>query len=208
MVVAEDEHRRRVRGPRRSSSHSSCSAEMRPRSVPGRTVSSTASVTPGELDGKGPRRRDRLGDHRVVIAAHVVHAHRRAACTPRRNAAYSSSVPRSVRSPFTTTASGSSRSIASIAPRFITSGYGVGARLGREHRAELLGRPEQPALGLAEVHVVHRRERGEQPARRLRQRGDLGRQQRRRLGARRPQPRTSSPARARRPGPSGTAPRS
>ena len=42
----------------------------------------------------------------------------------RRNAAYSSSLPRLVRSPFTTTASGSSRSIASIAPRFITSGYG------------------------------------------------------------------------------------
>ncbi len=42
----------------------------------------------------------------------------------RRNAAYSSSVPRSVRSPFTTTASGASRSISSIAPRFRISGYG------------------------------------------------------------------------------------
>ena len=39
------------------------------------------------------------------------------------------------------------------------------ARLGREHRTELLGRPEPAALDLAEVHVVDGRDRREQPAR-------------------------------------------
>ena len=47
---------------------------MRPCSAPGRTVSSTASVTPGQLDRERRGRRDRVGDHRVVVAAHVVHA--------------------------------------------------------------------------------------------------------------------------------------
>src|SRR4051812_10431980 len=42
----------------------------------------------------------------------------------RRKASYSSSVPRLVRSPLTITASGSSCSMAAIAPRFMVSGYG------------------------------------------------------------------------------------
>ena len=49
---------------------------------------------------------------------------RRAGRTRRGTPAYSSSVPRFVRSPLTSTTSGSSDSISAIAPRFIVSGYG------------------------------------------------------------------------------------
>ena len=109
MVVAEHEHRiasptRRARramrpGPRRPA----------PPTCPGSTVSSTASVTPASstANGRALDRQRRVG-HRVVVAAHVVHARAERAVrreerlrTPRR-------CPRSVRSPFTTTASGSS----------------------------------------------------------------------------------------------------
>ena len=91
-----------------------------------------------ELDRERPRRRDRVGDHRVVIAAHVVHAS--PSCEyARTNSSYCSSEPRSVRSPFTTTASGSSASISAIAPAFITLGYGGSPGLRVQDRAELLG---------------------------------------------------------------------
>ena len=75
-----------------------------------------------------------------------------------RNAAYSSSCPSQVRSPFTITASGSSAAISATAPRFIISGYGSAPGATREDRPE--SRPvDDPALGLAEVHVVHGGER-------------------------------------------------
>ena len=51
---------------------------------------------------------------------------------------------------------------------FITFGIRLGAGLGVQDRPELLGRAEQPALDLTEVHVVHGRERREQRARRPR----------------------------------------
>ena len=60
--------------------------------------------------------------HGVVVAAHVVHPRARARRNASRNASYSSGSPVSVRSPFTTTASGSIRAISATAARPITSG--------------------------------------------------------------------------------------
>ena len=120
---------------------------------------------------------DLFGDHRVVVAAHVVHAIDRGASTRRRTARTPPRCPRFVRSPFTTTASGSSASISSIAPAFITSGYGSSPGSDAEHRAELLGRPELAALLLAEVDVVHGRDRREELAGRPHERRHRRRQQ-------------------------------
>ena len=94
MMVTEHEHRDRGDAAARSSSHSSCSRGMRPRSVPGRTVSSTASVTPSRLDREGPGRRDlcRCASRRGCRARGA--CGHRAACTRRGTTAYSSSVPR------------------------------------------------------------------------------------------------------------------
>ena len=151
----------------RSSSQCSCSAVIWPRSLPGWTVSSTASVAPPTSIAYG-------------APSSAIDASSIASWLPRtwrirspswpyaaRNAAYSSSVPRFVRSPFTSTASGSSASISAIALRFIVSGYGGSPGQRAQHRAELLlhHAVELPALGLAEVHVVHGGDRGERLAR-------------------------------------------
>ena len=141
---------------------------MRPCSLPGRTVSSTASVTPSSSIAERTGGRDRVGDHRVVVAAEVEHARAELRVRADELVVLLARMPRSVRSPFTSTASGSSASISAIAPAFITLGYGRLAGLGVQDRAELLGRPEPAALDLAEVHVVDGCERRELRARRPR----------------------------------------
>ena len=171
MVVPEHEHRRRSTRPRASSSHSSWSAGTRPRSVPGRTVSSTASVTPASSIGERARRRDRVGDHRVVVAAHVVHASPSRVYASR-NASYSSSVPTVGEIALHDDRVGIER--VDLVDRARVHHLRVRrlARRGAEDRAELLGRAEPAALRLAEVHVVDGRDRREQAARRARERRD------------------------------------
>ena len=96
-----------------------------------------------------------------------------------------------MRSPFTSTASGSSALDLVDRAAFITSGYGVAPGSAREDRPELLGRAEPAALDLAEVHVVHGRERREQRARRAAPASSTSAGQQRSIGvgARRPRPR-------------------
>ena len=77
-----------------SSSQPSCSRGSAPPTRPGTAVSSTASVTPSSSTAYGaPSTRQRRVAHRVVVAAHVVHARRRARRNVARNASYSSAVP-------------------------------------------------------------------------------------------------------------------
>ena len=121
-------------------------------------------MTPGELDGEGPGRRDRLGEHRVVVPADVVHA------SPSRvYAAQEGRVlllgPAVGEVAFHEHRVGVERlDRVDGAARSSTSGYGSSPGSAREHGTEFLRRSEQAALDLAEVHVVHRRDRREQPA--------------------------------------------
>ena len=165
-VVPEHEHRTGRRRAARSSSHSSCSRGSAPPTCPGPTVSSTASVTPSSSTAYGaPSTRQRRVEHRVVVAAHVVHARRRARRTRRGTPRTPRPCRVSVRSPFTTTASGSSARISSIDRAVHHLGVRRLAGLGAQDRADRVGGriAGAPALGLAEVHVVGGGDRREQP---------------------------------------------
>ena len=96
-----------------------------PPTCPGAVVSSTASVTPANSTAYGAPSTASVGiAHRVVVAAHVVQPRAEHAVAWRGTPRTARAAPVSVRSPFTTTASGSSAAISATAPRPITSGYG------------------------------------------------------------------------------------
>ena len=89
----------------------------------GSTVSSTARRTPGSSTSTGASVGERLAVVAVVVAAHVDAVGRRTRGRSSRGRPRTPpACPSAVRSPLTTTASGSMAAISATAPRFITSG--------------------------------------------------------------------------------------
>ena len=166
-MVAEHEHRRRSRRLRGRRATATCSAGAHRRRGPGRWCRAPRASRRSSPPRRAcPRSRAGIG-HRVVVAPHVVQPRRRRLRKRSRNASYCSRRPRSVRSPLTTTASGSSAAISATAPRPIT-------RDTADHRARAQDRADgvvrrvagAPAFGLAEVHVVRGGDGRDQLARR------------------------------------------
>ena len=146
----------------------------RPWSVPGRTVSSTASVTPSSsIDERTASPRSSS----VIIASWLPRTwcmRSPSRAYARRNASYSSSVPRSVRSPFTSDRVGierarSRRSRRGSSPRDTARRPARRVKIGPSSS----GVAEPAALDLAEVHVVRRSRTWRARAGRLLERRDL-----------------------------------
>ena len=169
--------------PARSSSHSTWSARQlaRGRSRGSRCRARRASTPSSSTEYGAPSTRDRRVEHRVVVAAHVVHPRRRARRTRRGTPAYSSSVPT-----FGEVAlhhaprRDRARSISSIDAAVHHLGVRRLARLAPQDRADLVLEDvaEPSALVLAEVDVVGGGEGREQLARTgassVRERGRAG----------------------------------
>ena len=130
-----------------------------------------------DIDGEGPVRGDRFGDHRVVIAAEVAHALAETGVRAQERRVFLLG-PAIGEITLHEHRVGIERLDGVDRGPVHDLGIGLGAGLGGEDRPELLRCAEHTTLHLAEVDVVDGRDGGEQSAARLIQGRDLGREHR------------------------------
>ena len=130
-----------------------------------------------DIDGEGPVRGDRFGDHRVVIAAEVAHALAETGVRAQERRVFLLG-PAIGEITLHEHRVGIERLDGVDRGPVHDLGIGLGAGLGGEDRPELLRCAAHTTLHLAEVDVVDGRDGGEQSAARLIQGRDLGREHR------------------------------